>query len=456
MLTDQHKHFLETLFPGDQSIFSPEEMLAYASDASRLQFMPDAVVRPRTTQQVSELLRWAQDEGVPVHPRGRGTGVVGASLAEAGGVVVSTLLMDQVLEVDPDDFLSRVQPGVVTGELQARLAKHGLLYPPDPASASISTIGGNVATNAGGMRAVKYGVTRDFVLGLTAVLPGGKVLQTGGRNHKNVVGLDLAGLFTGSAGCLGLITEITLKLIPLPQASASVLAVYDSLGEALAAVDRGLKAGVLPVAMELMSETTLLALERAGDAPWPRSASAALLVKLDGCEPAVQHELEVMRRALSPAALLQTGRGPEEEDPLWEARRLINPASYRIAPDKIADDVAVPRSRLRQAIEGYEAAGREAGLAVLCFGHVGDGNVHVNVMHHAGDVNERRRALRARERILELTLELGGTFSGEHGSGISKRHLLPRQLDEDERRLMAGVKRVFDPENILNPGKEPF
>ncbi len=294
------------------------------------------------------------------------------------------------------------------------------------------------------------------MLGRTAVLPGGRVLRAGGRCHKNVVGLDLTGLFVGSAGSLGVVTEITLKLIPLPPASATILAAYATLDQALAAVDRGLKAGVLPVAMELMSRIALLALERTIDTPWPTGVQAALLVKLDGSQPAVDHDLEMMAAALSPAETLLTGRGPAEEEPLWEARRLINPASYKIAPDKIADDVAAPRSRMKQAIEGFEAIGRELGLSVLCFGHVGDGNVHVNVMHQAGDVQERRRARQARQRILELALSLGGSISGEHGTGLSKRGLLGLQLQEHDRRLMAEVKRVFDPAGVLNPGKEPF
>jgi glycolate oxidase subunit GlcD len=430
-------------------------MLAYSTDASRINAMPDAVVRPRSLEQIAKLLGWAQEHGVSIHPRGRGTGVVGGSLAQDGGVVVSTLFMDNILEIDPGDFLARVQPGIANGDLQAALARRGLFYPPDPASAAISSIGGNVSTNAGGMRAVKYGVTRDYVLGLTVVLPGGKILKTGGRPHKDVIGLDLTSLFVGSAGSLGVIAEITLKLIPLPPNSASILAVYDSLAQALDAVDRGLSIGSLPVALELMGRNALLALERAGEVPWPRGAQAALLVKLDGSEPAVEHDLEKMRAALAPAALLKTGRGQEETE-LWDVRRLLNPAAYNIAPDKLSNDVAVPRSKIKEAIEGFEAVGREMGLNVLCFGHVGDGNVHANILHDASNEDERRRALTARRRILDLTLSLEGTISGEHGTGISKHEFIGLQLSEDRRRIMAGVKAVFDPKGVMNPGKEPF
>lgn len=454
-MTAEQKNYLKDLFPGDEAIFSPASMLAYATDASRILAMPDAVVRPRSLEQLAKLMAWAQEHGVPIHPRGRGTGVVGASLAQGGGVVVSSLFMNEILEINSKDFLARAQPGVVNADLQAELAKHRLFYPPDPASAAISSIGGNVSTNAGGMRAVKYGVTRDYVLGLTAVLPGGKILHTGGRCHKDVIGLDLTSLFVGSAGALGVIAEITLKLIPLPPASASILAVYDNLEQALDAVDRGLSIGALPVTLELMSRNTLLALERAGEVPWPCGAQAALLVKLDGSEPAVEHDLEKMHAALAPAALLRTGRGREETD-LWEVRRLINPAAYKIAPDKLSNDVAVPRSKLKEAIEGFEAIGREMRLNVLCFGHVGDGNVHANILHDASNVDERRRALKARRRILDTTLSLEGTISGEHGTGISKHGFIGLQLCEDQRRIMADIKAVFDPTGIMTPGKEPF
>lgn len=452
-LTSAHKRFLAELCPGDGHLFGAEESLVYGADASRLFGTPMAVVRPETTGQVSKLLAWARDEHVPVHTRARATGLVGGAVPDAGGVVLSTLRMNRILDIDQEDFVVVTQPGVVTSELQEQLEARRLFYPPDPASVEISTIGGNVATCAGGMRAVKYGVTREFVLGVQAVLPGGEVVRFGGRSHKNVVGLDLGRLFVGSEGTLGVITEITLKLLPLPEATASVLASFETLEQALAGARSMFAAGILPTALELMTRGVLDCVSRVHALPFPSGAGAALLIKIDGGRDALPAELARVSAVLDAAgpSYVQKGLGHDQEEPLWEVRRLINPASFQMAPDKLADDIAVPRSKVAPALAAIEDISADVGLPILTFGHLGDGNIHVNVMYDAATQADRAR--QAKERVLEAVLELGGTMSGEHGIGLLKRPYIERQVGARELELMRKVKAVFDPTNIMNPGK---
>ncbi len=451
-LSSSQRRFLKKLFPKGDCLLAPEELVPFSADASRLQAAPLAVVRPSALEHCVELMRWAQREDVPIYPRGRATNVVGACVPHPPGVVVSTLKQGSILEIDPDDFVAVVQPGVITADLQAAAAKKRLFYPPDPASVRASTIGGNVATCAGGMRALKYGVTRDYVLGLEAVLPGGEVIHPGGRTHKNVVGLDLLRLLVGSEGCLALVTEITLKLLPLPEATASLLLGFASMEQALDAARRVFAAGMLPAAMELMTAEVLDCLANVADVPWPAATNTALLLRLDGSSDTLPLELERLRKAVAPAGATYeaAGMGDEEEE-LWELRRLINPASYTIAPDKLSDDVTVPRGQAPRALAGIRAIGQRLGLTILTFGHLGDGNIHVNIMHHAA--TQRERALEAKKEVLRLVLSLGGSLSGEHGVGLTKKSFAPEQLGAVELGLMRKVKAAFDPTGIMNPGK---
>ena len=453
-LTPAEYGWLADLFPGDGLVVAREAARIYGSDASRRFAPPLAVVRPDGVEPLKELMRWAQSERIPVYTRGRATNVVGGCVPDPPGIVVSTLRLKTIEAIDGGDFVADVQPGVVTADLQQACAAQKLFYPPDPASVGISTIGGNVATGAGGMRALKYGVTRDYVLGLEAVLPGGELVSFGGRTHKNVVGLDLARLFVGSEGSLGVITKLHLKLLPLPEASGSVLACFASLENALECSRAIFASGLLPTAMELLDYSVLQCLERLQEVPWPEQTRAALLLKLDGTDESLAPLLERLERTVlqfSPVWQAQ-GQGDAEEK-LWELRRLINPASYQAAPDKISDDVTVPRSQVRRLIEGVRAIAQARELIILTFGHLGDGNIHVNVMHDASDPVQLQNARAAKEQVALLTLELGGTLSGEHGVGLSKLPMLHKQLPERERALMRGVKAVFDPYGIMNPDK---
>ncbi len=460
-LTPAHLRFLEGLFPGEDLVVDPAKMAVYGADASRRAAMPWAVVRPRTEEQVVELLKWAACERVPLVPRARGTGMSGGAVPAFGGVVVSCLHMNRVLAIDADDFCAEVEPGVITAEFQTLTQRQKLFYPPDPASLKISTLGGNVATCAGGMRAVKYGVTRDYVLGVRAVLPGGRIINAGGRAHKNVVGLDLARLFVGSCGTLGLFTKLTLKLLPLPESSATVLAAFGSLHQALEAARGVFRAGILPTALEFMDAKACWAISQLKDVPWPtgsgggEATQAVLVLKVDGSAASLAADLARLETALAPAGplCLFKGLGAAEEEPLWELRRLVSPAGFRLGSDKLGEDVAVPRGSTVQAVEGFQAIGAEQGVQVACYGHLGDGNIHVNIFYDAADEGERARAQASKEAVFRLTLSLGGTLSGEHGTGITKGPYVSWQLGEEERALMAGIKNVFDPVGILNPGK---
>lgn len=453
--TPAHEAFLTGLFPGESSILSQEGMAAFSADASLERAMPWAVVRPQTRGQIEELLRWADTERMPVYGRARGTGRVGNAVPTKGGVVVSMLQMNEIMAVDENDFVAVAQPGVVTGDLQAACIAKKLMYPPDPASVRYSTIGGNVSTCAGGLKAVKYGVTRDWVLGLEAVLPGGRVVRTGGRAHKNVVGLDLTRLFVGSNGKLGLITEVTVKLVPLPETSASVLVGFSDLHSSMEGAKAVFKAGVLPTACEFMDKVTIRAVRQSvGDVPLGSKAEAALLFMVDGTEAGVEADVQHLVAAvkdLLPVSV-EIGRG-ETEEKLWSVRRSISPAAFQIKPNKFAEDISVPRGKVAEAVERAHGIGEEYDLVVMCFGHLGDGNIHVNVMHDASSDAEVDRALQAVNAVFRLAVELGGTISGEHGTGLTKASFVPEQLSQEEIDLMVSIKHVFDPNSIMNPGK---
>ncbi len=454
-LTRAQKRFLRDLFPKDSSLFEPEETWIYGTDASRIFVPPLAVVRPESVQQVKELLIWADQEKMPIIPRARGTNVVGACVPGNRGIVVSTLKMNQVLEIDEDDFTAVVQPGVVTANFQNLVKSRGLYYPPDPASVKISTLGGNVSTNAGGLRAVKYGVTRDYVLGLEAVLPGGEIVNTGKKVFKDVVGLDLTSLLVGSEGTLGFYTKISFKLLSLPETSASALVGFPDLDTAMHCAKDVFKSNLNPVAMEFLDQNTIFCLHKAGAMPFSNNIESMLLLQFDGSSENVQGDLNRLNRLSRGWGhnYLDIADTKEYEQELWEVRRNINPASFHMGPDKLAVDVSVPRGKLQTAVQEISRTGENFGLYVLIFGHLGDGNIHVNVMYDSRKESQNLSAEKLIDKVLYKVLELGGSISGEHGVGLVKKPYLKHQLGRKERALMQGIKRVFDPGNIMNPYK---
>lgn len=454
-LTQRQQRFLRDLFPGRQALFPREQTWIYGTDAGRFFAQPWAVVRPSSLEQVREVLRWAQAERVPLLPRARATNVVGGCVPRGGGVVLSTLLLDRILELDERDFTAVVQPGVTTYRLQAKAEEIGLFYPPDPASVGISSIGGNAATNAGGMRAVKYGVTGDYVLGCQAVLPGGRIIRSGGRVHKDAVGLDLTSLLVGSEGTLALMTELTLKLLPRPQASASLLAGFPKQETGLEAAGAVFRSGLLPAAVEFMDRKAVDCLRFAGVCEMPSETECLLLFKLDGSRSCLDPELVSLERLVREHGpnTLSTGATPREEEELWQPRRALNPASFHLGPDKLSLDVTVPRGSVGQAVDRAQDAGRRNGIHAVTFGHLGDGNIHVNFIHDARGPGQAEAARQAAGELVDRVLHLRGSISGEHGVGLAKLPYVERQLEEDTVEVMRGIKQVFDPCGILNPGK---
>ncbi len=448
-LTAAQTRFLKDLL-GKDVLFREEDMYVYASDASLLRGRPLAVVHPRDVETVRAFMRWAHDERMPVYPRARGTNTVGGCVPDPPGIVLSTGHMTAIEEICPKDFVAVVEPGVNTAAFQVECEKRGLFYPPDPASMAASSLGGNVASCAGGMRALKYGVTRDFVLGLEAVLPGGEHIRLGGRNHKNVMGLDLVRLFVGSEGTLGIITKIIVKLLPKPETTASLMAGFSTAEQAMNAVDRVFAMGMLPAALEFMGERMLSCLRRLRPVPWPEGVRTVLLFRLDGSAAAVASDLPRLAACMDTAMWMHQGSGLEEES-LWALRRMTSPAAYLEGPKKLAEDIAVPRGALHNALEAIEAIGARHGKAILTLGHVGDGNIHVNIMYDDTDAEDTRRSREALHEVSLAALALGGTLSGEHGAGMVKEVAL--QLGPEELALMRRVRRAFDPRGILNPGK---
>lgn len=449
-LSSEHKKFLEVTFK-DAVAFEPETLRVYASDASFITGEVLAMVRPETTEQVAELLRWADAERIAIHPRGRGTGLAGGCVPTIPGIVVSMMGMDKILDISADDFVAEVQPGVNTAQLQAECEKRGMIYPPDPASGNATTIGGNIMTCAGGLRAVKYGVTRDYVLGVEAVLPGGKILRLGGRSQKDVVGLDVARLFVGSEGTLGIVTKVILKLLPKPADSASVLVGYSSLEAARASMSKVFAAGILPCAVEFMNETVLEVLAKTGTVPWPDTVKCLLLFQVDGSSETVPLENARLAAQLGDALWRMEGVGKADEGKLWAYRRKVGAAGYELGPDRFCGDMAVPRGSLFKAVKRFEEIAEAHGKKLLGFGHAGDGNIHATIHYDATAPDDAIRAHKAHDELDDAVIEFGGTLSGEHGCGSLKD--VGKQLGAEERNIMRGMRMLFDPKGILNPGK---
>ena len=439
---------------GPDSWLTGEQMRrAHAEDDSRLSAMPDAVALPRDREQVAAIVRACRAHRVPVVARGAGTATTGAAVPFAGGVVVSFARMDRIVEIRPGDRCAVVEPGVLNGDLQQALQPHGLFWPPDPSSADRCTIGGNLACNAGGPRAVKYGATRDNVLGLVAVTGEGGIIRCGGPWTKDATGYDLTHLLVGSEGTLALVVEATLKLAPRPKAQAGLRAFYRDAAAAAAAVARLMAQPQVPAMLEFMDASAIALLRRNGsDVP---DAGAMLLVEADGDDDTLLPALQALADAAEGDGLvaLDVAVDGSARDRLWAARRALSPALRTIAPGKINEDVVVPVSRIPDLVAGVEALSVEASLPIVVFGHAGNGNLHVNIMYRPDDASETARAQAALPRLFALVLSLGGTLSGEHGIGVAKRDWMERAFDAPTLAAMRAIKAALDPDGILNPGK---
>ncbi len=431
---------------------SPEELTVYSYDATGRESLPWAVARPVQAAEVSGILKLANRERFPIVPRGAGTGMSGGSVPVRGGVVISFERMNRIIEINEEDFLAVVEPGVVTGELQRAVEARGLFYPPDPASHKFCTIGGNVAECAGGLRAVKYGVTKDYVLGLEVVLPTGEIINTGARTVKSVAGYDLTKLIVGSEGTLGLATKITVRLLPLPESVRTFAAFFNSVDEAARASSRILANRIIPRALELVDQAALRAVETYLKEDLSKGAAAMVLVEIDGSAESTERESGRVADILTQSGAMRVSRAdsPAEREHLWKARRSISPALYTIKPKKVNEDIVVPRSRIADILREIGAIAKKHDLLIVNFGHAGDGNIHTNILVDDADLT---RANAAVKEIFEATLRLGGSISGEHGIGMTKAAYLPMESGPDALAAMRRIKQALDPNNILNPGK---
>jgi len=441
---------------GEENVLtSPEELLCYSYDSTVLQHLPEVVVLPKITDEVAASVELANREKIPIVPRGAGTNLAGGTIPIQGGIVLSLTRMTQILEIDTVNVVAVVQPGVVTGRLQAEVAKKGLYYPPDPASLKVTTIGGNVGMNAGGPHALKYGVTSDYVMGLEAVLPSGAVIRTGGKAIKNVTGYNLTQLFVGSEGTLGVVTEIILRLIPQPRASGSVLAAFSDLDDAATLVNRILQAGVTPAVIEIMDQMTIQTVDDYLQTGLPRDAAALLLIQVDGVREAVEQELKIVAEMCQDAKAtpIEVARTEDGEEALWKARRSISPSLTRVRPNKLGEDISVPREAIPEVIRRIQEISRQRDLPIVIFGHISDGNLHPNILFDQQDPEEVDRVEAAAADIFAASAAVGGTLSGEHGIGLLKQKYLSLDLPAETIEVMRSIKRTLDPNNIMNPGK---
>lgn len=438
----------------ENALTSLEERKCYSYDARTDGAIPDLVVFPSSANEVSQILILANKLHFPVIPRGQGSGLTGGSVPVKGGVVLTFTRMNKILEIDTKNLVAIVEPGVITFVFQEEVAKHGLFYPPDPASYKYSSIGGNVAECSGGPNSMKYGVTRDYVLGLEVVKPTGEIIATGVKTMKGVVGYDLTRLFVGSEGTLGVITKIILKLIPAPEAKATILALFKKVEDTAEAVSGIVAAKIVPSTIEFMDRASIRCSEQANPMGIPEDIEGLLLIEIDGNTDSIESLAEKIKTVLIEhnAAEVTLTQDPSEADKLWQARRVVSQATYNLNPVKIAEDVVVPRSNIPKLIRFLEEIGKKYGLPILSFGHAGDGNFHVSLMIK-DTPEDYTKAHKAVEEIFSETIRLGGTLSGEHGIGTSKAPYLSMELSAEVIETMKSIKRVFDPNNILNPGK---
>ncbi|MDD0846400.1 FAD-linked oxidase C-terminal domain-containing protein [Campylobacter sp. 50012-21] len=453
----KHEKFFIKLLGEDNAYFDEAHKIAYCYDATRKRYAPDGVVFPKDESDVSEILKYCNEHKITIIPRGAGSGFTGGALASSGGIIMALEKhMNKILEIDLENMVAVVQPGVINKDLQKAVEKLGLFYPPDPASETYSTLGGNVSENSGGMRAAKYGITKDYVMALRAVLPNGDVIRAGKRTIKDVAGFNIAGILIASEGALAVITEITLKLISKPKFSKTAMGVFPSVESAMNAVFKTMAAGVTPVAMEFLDNLSIKAVEERFHRGLPTSAGAILVSEMDGNdESVINADLERLKEHFiaNGASEFRVAKDAGESSDIWFARRNCSQAINCYGSLKINEDITVPRSKLPALLEKIAEISAKYNVTTPCFGHTGDGNVHTNVMVDKNDPEAVKRGHEAITEIFKATVELGGTLSGEHGIGISKAPFMSLAFSEAEMNLFRAIKKAFDPNNILNPNK---
>lgn len=446
---------LQAIFGTSNVLCEREDMIAYSYDASHVEIEPEAVVFPSTTEQVSQLMKFAYRERIPVTPRGQGSGLSGGSVPLKKGIVLVMDRMKRVIEFDPANRLITVEAGLTTADIDPIAAKANLFYPPDPGSVAFSTIGGNVAENAGGLRGLKYGVTKDYVKMMKVVLPQGDIVILGNKCVKHVAGFNMEGIFVGSEGMLGIMTEVTLALLPIPEHRESALAIFNSLDGAAKSVSAIIAAGVTPSTMEFMDNATINAIQNFKDCGLPRDAEAVLLIETDGEKNSAIAEMAKVETEVRKNDFREFSRAKstEERDRMFAGRRVALNALASVKPNLILEDATVMRSKLPDMVRGITEIAQKYNLQVGIFGHAGDGNLHPTFLIDMRDKDEMARTEKAVTELFQLAIDLDGTISGEHGIGLEKKPFLEKQLGGAGIRLLQDIKKTFDPLNLLNPGK---
>jgi len=448
---------LKTILGTGNLLIDEADLLCYSYDASGISVIPDAVALPKNKQQISDILLIAQQEKIPVVPRGAGTATTGSAVPVKGSIVICLSKMNQIKRISSTDLIAEVEPGAITKDIQNEVQKYGLFYPPDPASLKFCTIGGNVSTCAGGPCGVKYGVTKDYILGLEVVLPNSKIIKLGTKTSKGVVGYDLTKLFVGSEGTLGIITSIYLKLIPKPSYVKTIVAIFPDTNTACSTITCILTSGIRPKCAELMDHLSLSCIKEQLPFSVPQTAKALVLVEVDGSDPqGVEFEAQLIRSCCNSnrAIFSQVSEDKQYTQKLWQARRGLSPALKKLGfPHKISEDICVPRSHIADMVSIVHSLGTKYGLLSLVFGHAGDGNLHVNLLINKNDSTQLKKAEKFICELMEHTLALDGTISGEHGVGLTKRAFIKKELGDEIIKLMYKIKKDIDPNNIMNPNK---
>ena len=435
---------------------SPEDLFCYSYDATPgFRHMPEAVVVPANTAEVSKVMALANEHRIPVYPRGAGTNLSAGTVPTKGGIVLLMTKMNQILEIDPTNLTATAQPGVVVVELNKAVEAYGLLYPPDPGTLTTATMGGTVAENSGGLRGLKYGVSKHYIMGLEVVLADGRILNTGGKNVKDVAGYDLTKLFTGSEGTLGVVTKIMVKLVPAPEARKSMLATFDNLDNAGEAIKNIIINKTIPATLEIMDNATIRTVEDYAHVGLPVEAEAVLLIEVDGIPEVVEKEAASVMQVLQEANAVEikVAKDAAERDRIWTARRAALPALAKLRPTTFVEDATVPRDRVPDMIRAINAIAQKYNVTIGTFGHAGDGNMHPTIVCDIRNAEEMERVYKAMDEIFAAAIGMGGTLSGEHGIGLGKLKYMKDQFGEVGMQTMQAIKKALDPNNILNPGK---
>lgn len=456
MITQNDKNFFLELLGRNNAFFDTPHKLAYSFDATRNKFLPDAVLFANNEEEISKILKYCNKFKIPVTPRGAGSGFSGGSLAINGGIVLSLEKMNKIIEIDEKNMTATLQPGVINLDLQNAASKVGLFYPPDPASEGFCTIGGNINENSGGMRAVKYGVTKDYVMQLKAVLPNGEIITAGRKTIKDVAGYNIAGILIASEGTLAVISEITLKLIPKPKIKKTIFASFNDIKNTMNSVYESLYLGAKPSSLEFLDELSIKAVEQKFKIGLNNDAKGLLIADIDGnLDDEIKYQINILQDVCKKNNCLEfkISQNEEESKNLWFARKNCSQSMNIYGSLKLNEDIAVPRSNLAKYLEKIEEISNKYNVKIPCFGHAGDGNVHTNVMTDKNNKICVENAHKAVDEIFKVVIELNGSITGEHGIGISKAKYMKKAFSKAELELFKNIKKAFDPNNILNPNK---